>query len=265
MALTLLRIFAIITMVVLGLLPLHALASPICTFTHSTIQLSYRGTPIAVDIYQPRRTIRPPVLFLIHGSAGLFTKPANSTTDTLDNFGEHTFARACFLVVLPHYLDALHLRSLDSPDQARTHFPDMLAALQSIYHQVEARFQLTAHPRSIGIYGESLGGFLAIALAADEPRISALSEFSAGLPPFPLSDLAAPHHVLIQHAADDTLVPVQQASDLAAYYQNRSPHIDLHLVIYPGQTHYFDGATRARILARSLDFFNNSLQPARSR
>ena len=97
MALTLLRIFAIITMVVLGLLPLHALASPICTFTHSTIQLSYRGTPIAVDIYQPRRTIRPPVLFLIHGSAGLFTKPANSTTDTLDNFGEHTFARACYL------------------------------------------------------------------------------------------------------------------------------------------------------------------------
>lgn len=244
--------------VFLMLLPIHlmAAAQSRCSFKYSIRNLSYRGHTIPVEIYQPSGKAPHPAIFMIHGSAGAFTRE-KQTIPQQDNFGELTFAKNCYTVILPHYLASVGLNSIQSRPQMEELMPTLLDALQVVFHQF---IQGASASVRVGVYGESLGGYLAIALASRELQVVAVSEFSGGLP---LALMAAPGRqldVLIQHGAEDSLVPQAEADTLADYYRRVTRNVQVH--IYPGQGHYFDAPTRNAVLDRSLGFFNTSLKDA---
>lgn len=195
---------------------------------------------------------------MIHGSAGAFTRDGEQTL-SYDNFGELTLARQGYVVVLPHYFAAVHRGSITSLGEMRELFPRLLDALSAVLNQASAYRSVDS--RRIEIYGESLGGFLAAALASRDSRVVAVSEFSGGLAEGQMSSASAPKALLIQHGEEDDLVAKNNADALRDYEVRRGAQVTMCL--YPGQGHYFDQATRAKILERSVAFFHRALKGSR--
>jgi dienelactone hydrolase len=238
-------------------MPIYLLAAiqSQCSFDYRILNLSYHGHTIPVEIYQPSGNAPHPAILMIHGSAGVFTREKQTIPDQ-DNFGELTFAKNCYTVILPHYLASVGLNSIQSRPQIEELMPTLLDALQVVFHQF---LQGASASVRVGVYGESLGGYLAVALASREPQVVAVSEFSGGLPQTLMAVSGRQTKILIQHGADDTLVPVVEADALANYYRRITR--DVQVRIYSGQGHYFDTATRNAVLDESLTFFNANLKP----
>jgi dienelactone hydrolase len=187
---------------------------------------------ITVERFEPMRTGKHPVVIMIHGAAGLFKHEGKE-------------------------LPAGDLSILDGAvlSQKAPLWLDTLSAA------VDYAWKLPGVDKHhIGLLGESLGGYLAVALAARDWRIVALSEFSGGMPDPLVSGLTHFPPTLIQHGENDTLVPVQEAYRLEQML--RKLKVPCQIQIYSGQGHYFDSATRRRILDRTRDFFRIYLRRA---
>lgn len=132
---------------------------------------------VRVDIYRPADSLQHPLIVMLHGMAGVFTNPPNQMPME-DNFGEKQLAESCFAVALPHYFDLLHVKALLSREELQSRFAFLLAGLGGLLMQLEALPGI--NPSAIGLYGESYGGFLAVALATRDSLVKAVSEYSAG-------------------------------------------------------------------------------------
>lgn len=225
-----------------------------CKFTYQIQQIPVGEHSISVELYQPDDAALHPLLMMIHGTAGAYTRRTPAMPEE-DNFGEKTFAAHCYVVVLPHYFDALGRASMTNLAEARKDFP----ALRSVLEGVMAKSMLLPSVKGcpVVLFGESYGGFLAVSLGFRDPTVVAVSEFSGGLP---LEDMEAHNSslsLLIQHGAEDTLVPPANSIDLENYAKSHGAKVEKH--IYAGQQHYFDKATQAAVLQSTLAFFDAAL------
>jgi carboxymethylenebutenolidase len=109
----------------------------------------------------------------------------------------------------------------------------------------------------VGVVGFSLGAYLALAVATQEPRIGALVDCFGGLPvPFESSAASLPP-VLILHGDADPVVPVEEARKLARLLRAAGrPH---EMQLYPGGGHGFRPAEGRDAFARVLAFFDRHL------
>jgi len=241
----------------LGMLigPPSPLAQP-CQYTYSVGSIQASGHRISVEVYEPKGTARHPLLMMIHGTAGVYTRRGQSMPME-DNFGEKAFAAHCFMVVLPHYFEIFGRSSITDLNEARTDFGEYRIAVQEILNQSAALPGAQGCP--ILLYGESFGGYLAVSLAFRDPDVLAVSESSGGLPTEDMvqSPRNSTLSLLIQHGADDSLVPSSAAWELEAYAVRHGAKVEKQ--IYAGQGHYFDAATRKAVLDRTLAFFQNAM------
>jgi carboxymethylenebutenolidase len=136
------------------------------------------------------------------------------------------------------------------------HFPAWLAAVRDAVSYVAERPNVDA--RSIAVLGFSLGGFLAMALAAEDRRIQAVISLSGGMPPG-WEDKATPGMapVLVLHGANDPVVPVSEAYKAERILKERG--VDCELEVYSGERHWMAGAAHARVLRRCAEFLKNDL------
>lgn len=224
-----------------------------CQYSFTTERLHTDAGQVPVELYRPLDSASHPLIVMLHGSVGVFTHPEDEPPKE-DNFGERRLAQSCFVVALPHYLEPFGMKSITSMTEMRRMFPSIVTELQDIVRQLE---NLPGVEKKIGLYGESYGGYLAAALATVDPAVRAVSEYGGGAPAGYSFHRSAPPF-LIQHGEADTLVPLAEAQGLQKQVMaSGAPAI---LVIYPGQTHYFDGKTRAVVLERSTDFFLGNLK-----
>lgn len=115
-------------------------------------------------------------------------------------------------------------------------------------------------PQRVGLLGFSLGGFLSLALATQEPRISAVAQLFGGLPEPFLPDAGKLPPVLILHGGRDTVVPVAEAEKLEALLKQH--RIPFEIKIYSDQGHHFTGLAQIDALRRVVAFFRRYLQKA---
>ncbi len=209
---------------------------------------------MTVDLYRPIDNGMHPLIVMIHGSVGVFTHPDDQAPKE-DNFGERRLAQNCFIVALPHYLEPFGMKSITGIPEMRRMFSSILAELQDISRQLET--VPGVEKKKVGLYGESYGGYVAVALAASDPAVQAVSEYSGGPPAGYGFHRSAPQF-LIQHGGADTVVPVKEAYRLRNEVMAAGARATL--VTYPGQTHYFDEETRFAVLERSVDFFLRRLK-----
>ena len=225
-----------------------------CTVTYSITKLLIGSKEITIEIYRPVEKGKYPLIVMLHGAQGVYTRLGNRMP-MVDNFGEKQIAQNCYVVALPHYFDLIDRKSVIDVQTLRDSFGRLFTGLREIIAVL--RYDSDVQRSSVGLYGESYGGFLAVALATRIASVRALSEYSGGYPDG-YTFHRVPEEVLIQHGYRDQLVPVAEAYSLRDDFLRH--RCKVHLWIYHDQSHYFDAATRSLVLSRTIAFFNGALR-----
>ena len=109
----------------------------------------------------------------------------------------------------------------------------------------------------IGIFGYSLGGYLAAAESVSNPEIAAAVVLSGGLDEATARAAHRAPPVLILHGADDSRVPVSEARRLEAALKKNGGSPTVH--IYPAEGHIMKTSTFADVVQRGAAFFRDHL------
>jgi carboxymethylenebutenolidase len=181
---------------------------------------------------------------------------------------------------IPHYFDGLAPGLRATAGSPRLHRQREAVIAAALAH-VAAQPNVDA--ARIGLFGVSLGGFHAVALAARQPGVPWASR-TGGTPDskegaargFEIDavvdlvgamprgiDRAAIRRMpptLILHGERDALVPVSRARELARLLKRVGATHEIK--IYPGQGHVLRGPAWTDSLARSVEFFRRHLGPA---
>lgn len=160
-----------------------------------------------------------PTIVLLYGSDGL-------TNNGRYEFAAQTIASAGYTVLLPRYFEATG-DSRARYGEIQTKFPAWRQALETVLadRPASARF---------GLVGFSLGGALALGLAARSPKIRAVVDFF-GFEPAGLGDGGKLPPTLILHGAADRVVPAANAASIERVIRSQGGIVESH--IYPGEGH----------------------------
>lgn len=188
--------------------------------------------------------IRPAVMVL-HGSGGVSDFPED--VRELANRG--------YITLTPHYFESTGTSWADL-DSIRRHG---LTWGQTVLNAVEcARGLPNVNSQSIGLLGFSLGGYLAVAVAAHDRRIKCVAEFFGGVPERFLPSIEHLPPTLILHGQDDEIVPVRHALELKQLCEKKGFYFEMEL--YPGAGHNFSGAFMRTAIERTIAFLDQRLQ-----
>jgi carboxymethylenebutenolidase len=188
--------------------------------------------------------IRPAVMVL-HGSGGVSDFPED--VRELANRG--------YITLAPHYFESTGTSWADL-DSIRRHG---LTWGQTVLNAVEcARGLPNVDPQSIGLLGFSLGGYLAVAVAAHDRRIKCVAEFFGGVPERFLPSIEQLPPTLIVHGEDDDIVPVRHALELKQLCDEKGFYFEMEL--YPGAGHNFSGASMHTAIERVIAFLDQRLK-----
>jgi len=112
----------------------------------------------------------------------------------------------------------------------------------------------------IGVFGYSLGGYLAVALAARDPRIKAVVELAGGIEPDLATTVKRLPPTLIIHGRDDARVPFERATELAHVLQRLGAPFETEYL--ESERHILSPMAAFRALVRAMEFFRVHLQDA---
>ena len=203
------------------------------------------GRPVTIERFAPRGKDAPATatVILLHDAEG-------PGSDRPVRAEAAAWAEAGFAVVLPHYLDRTGAARVGFSDISR-HFGRWRDALDAVRAQV-------AGPAAL--VGRSLGGALALALAARTPGAhAALVLRSTFLPPeLGTGPLALPP-ALALHGARDALVGPSHPEALRRRMAEAGGTCRVHL--YADQGHAFDPPTDADATARGIGFLKRGFDP----
>lgn len=227
------------------LLTVWAVPSNGCQLDYRLQTFKSTGVDITIERYTPRLP-HPPGVLMIHGSAGVYTRQSQDVP-ARDNFGEQRIACAGFDVFLVHYMEISGVRSAADEFYMRSHFSEWLGVLEDATDFVRAQ-----NKREIAVVGESLGGYLALVLAATRRPFFAISVYSTGLPDVldrpALSQLPP---VLIQHGVNDSIIPVQSSRSLRDRLVEAQVHTEF--IVWPRLGHDLNAANSAPSV-RTVEF-----------
>jgi len=201
------------------------------------------GKLIEVEFFSPSRVGRYPAVLMIHGQAGLFSHPQNGRP-ALDNFGEHSLACHGFIAILPHYFDISGIKSASNESIMRTNASIWLQELRYLVDWI-VTLPNVEH-KHIGLLGESLGGYLAIALGFTDRRIHLVSAFSSGDPREIISHITNRPRVLLYRGGRDSLISIEEIDRTCQWLDVMK--IKYHLRIFDGLDHGLDDLSRQIII-----------------
>jgi dienelactone hydrolase len=150
--------------------------------------------------------------------------------------------------LLRYYNRTGSIVALDST--MRAHFGEWLVTVRDGIAWVHGREE----KKPVGIYGYSLGGFLAIAAASNNPLVGAVTEQAGGIWGSDEKRVGKMPPILMVHGLEDKRVPVEKfAKPLLRVLRERGGHVETDFVA--GQGHVFDEAAMARVRPRVAKFF----------
>ncbi|SDG45029.1 dienelactone hydrolase family protein [Bosea robiniae] len=177
-------------------------------------------------------------VILLYGSDGL-------TNSGRYEFAANMIAGAGYTVLLPRYFEATGDRRARY-SEIKNKFRAWQEAIETVTGAQQGRFALV---------GFSLGGALALALAARDRRVRAVVDFFGFLPPGLERALLPP--TLILHGDADRVVPVSNAGAIERLIKSNSGTVQSH--IYPGEGHGLSLASWPDAIARTQAFLRAHL------
>lgn len=227
-------------------------AGPKETFAWESLRFESGGQAIHADFYHPDAPGPHPAVLVLHGAGGMvFDGPEMRRV-------AEQLARAGNAVYLVHYFN--RTGTLFARDAVmQEHFETWLATVRDALAFVQRRQGTSATP--VGIYGYSLGAFLAVAAASDDPRVGAIAEQAGGVWNGKEERIATMPPVLMIHGRADQRVPFDKyARPLLNLLKRRGAAVETRF--FPGEGHGFSPATRPRARDEAAAFFARRLRAA---
>jgi dienelactone hydrolase len=138
------------------------------------------------------------------------------------------------------------------------HFDAWLGTVRDAIVWVRAREG--ERPAQIGIYGYSLGAFLALAASSDNPAVGAVAERAGGMWNSQEQRIGKMPPVFMIHGLADQRVPFEKyAQPLLRVLHERGGSVRTHFV--PGEGHEFSQPAMVAVRADLVQYFARELQP----
>ena len=187
-----------------------------------------------------------PVVVLLSGSGGV--RSPNMPFDSQARL----FAGAGFRVYIPHYLDVTH----GSPSDPIKHYAIWAEAVRDALAFIQVQTHVA--PRRIALVGYSLGASVALAAAAGESRLAGVVVWSGSLPDAYVGAFDRLPPLLILHGAQDKVIPVFNARQLAKLCELKRGVCKLS--VYAEEGHAFSSAGIGRA-DREIEAFLEAIWP----
>lgn len=221
-------------------------------FQRERLSFESGGRAIRVDFFQPAAPGPRPAILVLHGAGGMvFDGPEMKRV-------AEQLARAGNAVYLVHYFN--RTGTLFARDGVmQEHFETWLGTVRDAVGFAQGRQGADAAP--VGIYGYSLGAFLAVAAASDNSRVGAVVEQAGGVWNGKEERIGRMPPVLMLHGRDDQRVPpVKYAQPLQKLLGRRGAAVETRF--FPGEGHGFTPPAQARAREEATAFFAQRLRAA---
>ena len=235
---------------------LTALCALICataaaaeSITRSKVRLKTPGYDIAAEIFEPAGFGKRPVVLVLHGAGGRL----------LDGPEMRRMARALAaegnaVYVLRYFGRTGTIVALDSTMQR--HFGDWLETVRSSIVAVQ---DARGDASPVGIYGYSLGAFVALRAASDNPRVGAVVVHAGGVFNETYDRIGRLPPVLMIHGERDARVPfARYAQPLIPVLRRRARALETRF--FRDEGHGFTQASMASVRAEAAKFFRRHLR-----
>lgn len=200
-----------------------------------------------MDVFVPKSAGPHPCVVALHGAGGL-------RSGGFEQFANR-FAGQNYVVLVPHYFQRSGT-TWASGAEARRHFVAWMETIRDAFDFASTLPQVDAE--RFGLLGFSLGGYLALSVAAHDERVRAVVEFFGGLPEELHGTFPRMPPVLILHGDADQRVPVSEAHKLNELFTARG--VEHEMRIYPGEGHIFTPITFLDAGLRTYNFFQKYLR-----
>ena len=216
--------------------------------TLKRLSLQSGGHRIRIDKYTTSGSGKRPAILVLHGAGGtLLDGPEMRRV-------ARQLAQAGNPVYLVHYFNRTGtIFGFDSGMQEN--FTVWLATVRDC---IKFAQQDSADASPIGIYGYSLGGFLALSAASDNPAVGAVVEHAGGAWNGKVELIAHMPPVLIVHGEKDRRVPFQKyAQPLVRVLHRRGATFKTQF--FPEEGHVFTAPAMSRVRQDAVEFFRQHL------
>ncbi|MDP9291330.1 MAG: dienelactone hydrolase family protein [Verrucomicrobiota bacterium] len=206
------------------------------------------GRRIRVETFAPAGSVRLPAVLVLHSAAGTLIGKGE-----LERFCR-TLAEQGTIAFFVHYFD--RTGTIFAGDKAIDQYSRVWT--DTIKDAVDFA---AVHPRvrheAIGIFGYSLGAFVAVAEASRDLRVVAVVEVAGGIFKGFSNQMRRLPPIAILHGSADKRVPVVRASELEK--RARQFGVKPEMKIYPGEGHRLSRAASQDASRRALNFFKEHL------
>jgi dienelactone hydrolase len=212
-----------------------------------TLYFESGSRKIRADRYAPIGTPSHRAVIVLYGAGGMvFDGPSMKRV-------ARSLAEQGDAVYLLHYYNRTgSIVAIDST--MRRHFFEWLATVKDGIAWVHEREAKTP----VGIYGYSLGGFLAIAAASDNKVVGAVAEQAGGIWGGDPKRVGKMPPVLMVHGIEDRRVQFEKfAKPLLRVLRQRGGHVETDFV--PGEGHVFTEPAMAEVRPKVAKFFSARL------
>lgn len=209
------------------------------------------GERITVERAAPLEPGRHPAILVLNPSDGTDGSGGRYIRRYADEFAVHGY-----VAYIVHYFDRTGTVRSDDAMEERL-YPLWTGTLRDAVTFVQ--HDSLANPQRIGAFGYSLGGYMALALGASDPRVKVLVVLSGGLFDGLDDRITRLPPTLVIHGAADQTVPVSAAYEIDSTLARVGA---IHqLVVYPGQGHGLSRELDPDAASRSIAWFDRYLRP----
>ena len=208
------------------------------------------GKKIRADRYAPVGVKSHRTVIVLYGAGGMvFDGPS------MKRVARSLAANGDTVYLLHYYNRTGTIVAVDSTMQK--HFGNWLETLRDGIRWAHAREDKGM--RKIGLFGYSLGGFLALAAASDNPLVGAVTEQAGGIWNSQEKRIGKMPPVLMVHGLDDKRVPVEKyAKPLRRVLRQRGARVETEFV--PGEGHVLSEKAMAVVRPKVAKFFARELR-----
>ncbi len=214
----------------------------------SGIALPVQHGRVTAELFEATSLKRRPVIVVLHGAGGTLLDGPE-----MRRVAQH-LAEAGNAVYVVHYFDRTGtLFARDATMQK-----NFGLWLETVQNSVVAIQTMRHDQAKIGIYGYSLGAFLALQAASDNPRVAAVVEHAGGVWNGRVEQLGRLPAVLMVHGEKDGRVPFEKyAKPLVPVLRKRAARVETRFFATEG--HVFAQAAMKEVREAAAQFFRRQL------
>ncbi len=213
----------------------------------STRSFESLGRSVRVDAYVPEgKGQRHPAAIVLHGSGGIHMVGGGAE----DRYAE-ALARRGIAAYVVHYFDATGTFIAGLQTEEREYW----TWVRVVHDAVDwVRERPEVKPNRIGLFGISMGAYLAVGAAATDPRISRVVLLSGGLEPVAVDSIRHLPPIMLFHGTADDVVTLAEEDTLLQLLKRRRALVVTNR--YEGEGHDFGDEAAVDAVERSARFLS---------